>query len=169
MPNPERANEAILAGARRAVLAILLLAMVGILIELLLVEHFEDAWQFVPLCLLGLGLAVLGWHARAPNRASHRTLQGLMVAFVVSGFLGFYLHYRGNAEFELEQNPNVTWWVLFREAMMGGTPALAPGVMIQIGLLGLLYAYLSVPERRPGHDSPRVSGDQELLVGRDDP
>jgi hypothetical protein len=140
--SPQRSNDAMLATARRAVLAILLLAMVGILIELLLVEHFEDAWQLVPLCLLGLGLAALGWHARAPNRTSHRTLQGLMVAFVVAGFVGFYLHYRGNAEFELEQNPSVAWWVLFREAMMGGTPALAPGVMIQIGLLGLLYAFL---------------------------
>jgi hypothetical protein len=30
---------------------------------------------------------------------------------------------------------------LFRDAMMGATPALAPGSMTQLGLLGLIYAY----------------------------
>jgi hypothetical protein len=138
-----RSSEAILAIVRRVLPLILLLAMVGILIELLLVEHFEDAWQFLPLCLLGLGLIAVGWHARAPSGASRRALHVLMIAFVLAGFLGFYFHYRGNAEFELEQDPNITRWALFREAMMGGTPALAPGVMIQIGLLGLLYAFVS--------------------------
>ena len=143
----QRSSDAILALARRAVLLILVLAMVGILIELLLVEHFEDAWQLVPLGLLGLGLGVVAWHTVGPSRSSRRTLDILMIAFILAGFLGFYFHYRGNAEFELEQNPAVDRWVLFREAMMGGTPALAPGVMIQIGLLGLLYAFLRDRQR----------------------
>jgi hypothetical protein len=76
-----------------------------------------------------------------------------MTLSVVSGLLGVFLHYRGNVEFELEHNPRATGWALFREAMMGATPALAPGVMVQIGLLGLLYAFLSVkghPERSEG-------------------
>jgi hypothetical protein len=30
---------------------------------------------------------------------------------------------------------------LFREALSGATPALAPGTMVQFGLLGLLYTY----------------------------
>lgn len=143
----QRSTDAVLAVARRAILLILVLAMVGIFIELLLVEHFEDAWQFVPLCLLVLGLGVVAWHTLAPSRVSRRTHDVLMVAFIIAGILGFYFHYRGNAEFELEQNPNVDPWVLFREAMMGGTPALAPGVMIQIGLLGLLYAFLRDRQR----------------------
>lgn len=149
MANPlrPRSSDAIIGIVRRVLQLILLVAMIGILIELLLVEHFEDAWQFVPLCLLGLGLVILAWHARAPSRSSRRALEVLMIAFMLAGFLGVYFHYRGNAEFELEENPNIPRWELFREAMMGGTPALAPGVMIQIGLIGLLYAFVSGPSK----------------------
>ena len=136
-------SEAILTVVRRALAVILVVAMAGILVELLLIEHFEDAWQLVPLCLLGLGLGSLGWHALAPSAASARVWRTLMGLFIVAGFIGFYLHYSGNVEFELEQNPNATRWVLFREAMMGATPALAPGAMIQIGLIGWLYGFVA--------------------------
>jgi hypothetical protein len=142
-----RSSEAILAVVRRALVVILVLAMAGILVELLLAEHFEDAWQLVPLVLLGLGLAALVWHALVPSPASARVWRTLMALFIIAGFIGFYLHYSGNVEFELEQNPNATRWALFREAIMGATPALAPGVMIQIGLIGLLYAFVT-RERR---------------------
>ena len=136
-------SEAILTVVRRALAVILVVAMAGILVELLLIEHFEDAWQLVPLCLLGLGLGSLGWHALAPSAASARVWRTLMGLFIVAGFIGLYLHYSGNVEFELEQNPNATRWVLFREAMMGATPALAPGAMIQIGLIGWLYGFVA--------------------------
>jgi hypothetical protein len=138
-----RSSDAILAVARRVILLILLLAMAGISVELLLLEHVADVWQLIPLCLLVIGIAVVAWHARAPSSSSARTLRALMLLFVLSGLLGVFLHYRGNVEFELEQNPRATRWALFREAMMGATPALAPGVMVQIGLLGLLYAFMS--------------------------
>ena len=129
--------------ARRVTLLILLFAMGGILAELLLIEHVEDAWQIVPLVLLVIGFGALGWHARAPGIWSARTLRGVMTLFVVAGLLGILLHYRGNVEFELERNPGASRWALFREAMQGATPALAPGVMVQIGLLGLLYGFLA--------------------------
>jgi hypothetical protein len=136
-------SEGILTVVRRALVFILVVAMAGILVELLLIEHFEDAWQLVPLCLLGLGLGSLGWNVLAPGAASGRVWRTLMGLFIVAGLVGFYMHYSGNVEFELEQNPNATRWVLFREAMMGATPALAPGAMIQIGLIGLLYAFVA--------------------------
>ena len=139
----QRSSEGILAIARHVLVVILALGMVGLLVELLLIEHFDDAWQLVPLILLGLGLPALAWHAFAPSRASAHVWRILMTLFVVAGFIGFYMHYAGNVEVELEQNPNAARWVLFREAMMGATPALAPGAMIQIGLIGLLYAFVS--------------------------
>ena len=141
-----RSIESTLALARRVILIILLVGMVGILIELLLLEHFEDALQFVPLGLLGLGVVTLLWHARSPHRTSTRAVRALMVLFLVSGALGVFLHYRGNVEFERERRPEAGGWTLFREAMMGATPALAPGAMVQLGLLGLLYGVL--PARR---------------------
>lgn len=126
--------------------------MVGILIELLLLEHFEDTLQFVPLGLLGLGVVTLLWHARSPHRTSTRAVRALMTLFIVSGVLGVYLHYRGNVEFERERRPQAGGWTLFREAMMGATPALAPGAMVQLGLLGLLYGVLPAARRRETED-----------------
>jgi hypothetical protein len=138
----------VLALARRVILIILLVGMVGILTELILLEHFEDVLQIIPLVLIGFGLLSLGWHARSPHRSSTRVLRAIMVLFLVSGVLGVFLHYRGNLEFERERRPQAGAWTLFREAMMGATPALAPGAMIQLGLLGLLYAVLPVGRRR---------------------
>jgi hypothetical protein len=133
--------------ARRVTLLILVLAMVGILAELLLIEHFEDPWQILPLALLMIGFPALAWHARAPSVASARTLRAVMTLFVLAGILGIFLHYQGNFEFELEQNPGASRWTLFREAVQGATPTLAPGVMVQLGLLGLLYAFLTSTAR----------------------
>jgi hypothetical protein len=129
-------------------LLILLVGMVGILIELLLLEHFEDTLQLVPLALLGIGVIVLLWHARSPHRTSTRAVRAVMALFLVSGALGVFLHYRGNVEFERERRPQAGGWALFREAMMGATPALAPGAMVQLGLLGLLYGVLPAGRRR---------------------
>ena len=143
-----RASDTILATVRRVLIVILVLAMAGILIELLLIEHFEDAWQLVPLILLALGLLVLAWHVFAPTGTSARAWGILMALFILAGLIGFYMHYSGNVEFELEQNPDAARWVLFREAMMGATPALAPGAMIQIGLIGWLYGFVTRQRQR---------------------
>jgi hypothetical protein len=143
-----RSSESTLALARRIIFIILLVGIVGILIELLLLEHFEDTLQLIPLGLLVLGFASLVWHARVAHRTSARVMRTIMVLYLVSGALGVFLHYRGNVEFERERRPRAGGWTLFREAMMGATPALAPGAMIQLGLLGLLYAVLPVGRRR---------------------
>lgn len=125
---------------RRAVTGLLAMALVGTGAELLLLEHYEDAWQFVPLVLIGLGLLAMGWRAVRPGRASLSAFRTVMVLMVVSGALGLFLHYRGNTEFELERDPALAGFALFREAMTGATPALAPGAMMLFGLLGLVSA-----------------------------
>jgi cation transport ATPase len=125
---------------RRAVTGLLAMALVGTGAELLLLEHYEDAWQFVPLVLIALGLLAMGWRAVRPGRASLRAFRVVMVLMVASGALGLFLHYRGNTEFELERDPGLAGFALFREAMTGATPALAPGAMMLFGLLGLVSA-----------------------------
>lgn len=122
---------------RRAVTGLLAMALVGTGAELLLLEHYEDAWQLVPLALIALGLVVTAWRALRPGAASLRAFRGVMVLMIASGALGLFLHYRGNTEFELERDPALAGFALFREAMTGATPALAPGAMILFGLLGL--------------------------------
>jgi hypothetical protein len=126
---------------RRLLLATLLLSLAGTVGELLLLEHFEDAWQWAPIVLIGAALLVLLWHALVPGPLTLNVFNGLMVLFVVSGALGILLHYRGNVEFELEMYPDLSGWKLFKDTMMGATPALAPGAMAQIGLVGLAWAF----------------------------
>lgn len=126
---------------RTILLAILIFGMVGTGVELLLLEHTDGLWQLLPLFLLGVGIVSALFVALRASLGSIRLLQGVMLVFLVSGLLGLYLHYRGNTEFELEMYPTMTGFELFKESMTGATPALAPGTMAMLGLIGLAYAY----------------------------
>ena len=55
--------------------------------------------------------------------------------------MGIFLHYRANVEWELETTPTMHGMELFREAITGSLPLLAPGAMLQLGLLGLLWSH----------------------------
>lgn len=126
---------------RRIILALIFLGASGMLVDLLLLEHFEDAWQWAPLVLLvpviGLTVAV----ALKPIRWLLRAFQFAMLACILIGLLGLFLHYRGNVEFELERDPALRGFALFWETIRGATPALAPGAMVQLGLLGLAFTF----------------------------
>jgi cation transport ATPase len=126
---------------RKLLLLTLVVSLVGTLAELLLLEHFEDAWQWAPIVLLAAALVTLGWHALERGPTSLNILRALMVVCIVSGAIGLWLHYSGNVEFELEMYPDLSGWKLFKDAMMGATPALAPGAMVQIGLVGLAWTF----------------------------
>ena len=133
---------------RRGILALLVAGLVGTGIELLLMGHTEDLAQLAPLLLIGLSLITLAWFGVAKSGSSLRVLRGFMLLSIASGALGSLLHYRGNVEFEIESRPGLGGYELFREAMSGATPALAPGTMILIGVLGLLYT-LGHPRLEP--------------------
>ncbi len=126
---------------RGFILAIFLFAMLGAGTELLLLEHTEDYWQLTPLLLMAGCLLVLGWHAKARAKTSLRAFQVVMLLFIVGGFAGLILHFQGNMEFELEMYPSIETTELIWKSLKGATPALAPGAMIQLGLLGLAFTY----------------------------
>lgn len=127
---------------RQILLGVLVLGFVGTGSELLLLDHTEEFFQWAPLALIGLSLAAVGWHLLAGGRASLRLMQGVMVACIVAGFAGMYFHYQGSAEFKLESNRSLKGWDLFWAAMRSkAPPPLAPGVMIQLGLIGLAFCH----------------------------
>jgi hypothetical protein len=123
---------------RRTVLAVLLFGTAGMFVELLLLGHTDGAWQWIPVALLGAGVMVMLWHLVRPTAASASALRLLMLLFVLSGGVGLALHYKGNVEFEREMYPTLAGWQLFKQAMTGATPSLAPGTMTVFGLLGFL-------------------------------
>jgi hypothetical protein len=138
---------------RRALLWILILGMAGTTAELLLLRHTEDTAQILPLGLLTAGYLTVAWNATKHSRLSVLILQLLMVLFVASGLLGMYFHYTANLEFQLEMEPTLTGGSLIWKILQAKTPpALAPGVMAQLGLIGLAYAYRHPAVARRGVD-----------------
>jgi hypothetical protein len=127
---------------RRWLLVALGLGLVGSGVELVLLEHYETAVQFVPLLSIALALAVLIWHRVKGDASSIRALQATMVLFLLAGIAGTGFHLRGAAEFQIEIDPSQSRWEIFKKAMRSkAPPVLAPGLMVQLGLVGLAYAY----------------------------
>jgi hypothetical protein len=127
---------------RRLLLALLTFGIVATTTDLMLLGHYEDIRQYTPLALNGLAFLTVLWHLASGSAASIRTLQGLMAVFVVAAVLGITFHYQGNLEFQLEINPEQSSWDLFNKVIRAkAPPALAPGVMAQLGFLGLIFTY----------------------------
>ncbi len=112
---------------------------VGTGVELLLLGHYEDSWQIVPLALIGAGLLGFVLVVVKGSRWVVKIFQLVMLLCLISGFIGTWFHLEANREFELEMYPNMKGWELISETFTGAIPALAPGSMIVLGLLGLLF------------------------------
>ena len=122
-------------------LALVFVGIVGLETELALLRHAESFSQWIPHAVLIIGLLSTVIVALRPVNTTLRVFQAVMAVFVVVGLVGLYLHYRGNVEFALERDPSLSGVRLLWKAMRGATPALAPGALSQLGLLGLLYTY----------------------------
>lgn len=144
---------------RRLLLGLMLIGMLGLMAELLLLEHYEDVWQWVPLVSLALGflLAVAVW--LRPRPATLRAFRAMCAVFVAAGALGMYLHLDGNLEFERESGAALHGLPLLWEALRGATPSLAPGALAQLGLLGLVLAWRHPALRRRTSPAARTAGD----------
>jgi len=134
---------------RHWILLILVLGLLGTVTELVLLEHYEQPLQFVPLVLIATAVGVLWWEVRRRDAASRRAVQIVMALFVLAGFLGFAAHFRGSAEYQLELNPDMSNWELLEKIVRAkAPPLLAPGMMLQLGLLGLAYVFSDSRFRR---------------------
>jgi hypothetical protein len=127
---------------RGILLLLVVVQLLGMGVELLLMDHFEDGWMMVPLGLIGVSLLALGVHGFARSKASVRAFRLSMLLMMVGGAIGLFLHHRAKEEFQLEGQPTLSGMKLFWEALRGTTPpSLAPAALIQTGLLGLAWAY----------------------------
>ncbi len=133
---------------RRLALILLLLSTAGITAELVLLEHYAEPPQWAPLALLVVGLVVASAVAAGATPGRVRALKLVASLQVVAACVGIFLHLRSNFEFELELRPGTSGLPLVVETLRGAIPALAPGALAQLGLLGLLVCF-----RHPVHDS----------------
>ena len=131
------------ARVRRLLLLVLLLGMCGTAADLLLIGHYEDRWQLVPLIVIAAGLLALAWHTVSASAASARALQLVMLGFIAAGGAGVALHHKGAREFALETDPSLAGSRLLWKAVRAkAPPALAPGSLVPLGLAGLAFAVL---------------------------
>ena len=136
-------DDARLSTIRAVVLVVLVFGMAGLLAELALIAHYEDPAQWAPIVLLAAGLVVVLLDLALARSWTQLLMQITMVLVVAAGFLGVYFHFQGSREFQLEMDPqmrgtSLVWHVLRAKS----PPTLAPGSMMQLGILGLGYAYL---------------------------
>ena len=123
---------------RRLLTLVLIVGMLGTGAELVLLEHYETWQQWLPLAVLLLGFAVAVAVQLRPRRGSVVALRGVSAAFLLSGALGIYFHLEANYEFERERDTALAGGELAWEMLTGAMPALAPGSMALLGLIGLV-------------------------------
>lgn len=127
---------------RRLLLVILLLGLIGTGVELILLGHYEGWRQMIPLVLVAMALAAALWHAASDSGRSADAVRIVMVLCLVAGVAGIYLHYRANVEFQLETDAALAGRALLWKVLRSKVPpALAPGAMVQLGLIGLAYTH----------------------------
>jgi hypothetical protein len=96
-------------------------------VEMVLLGHFEGWVQWIPTVACGLGLiaVALVWRGRSIGAA--RVVLGLIGA---SAVWGSYEHLIANLELELEVRPGSTLADVWLDALQGGTPVLASGIVL---------------------------------------
>lgn len=146
------------ASFRQLILALVLFGIIGLEIELALLRHAESFSQWLPHIFLLVGLLLTAVVYFRPGPGTLRSFQVLMVLYLIVGALGVFFHLKGNVEFALERNPALSGISLIWKALRGATPALAPGALAQLGLLGLLYTYRH-PSLVSGNTSDPVAVD----------
>jgi len=133
---------AVIAKVRKFLLSLLVLGLAGTAVELVLLGHYDGVWQQIPLALIVVALLAISWQLMKPGRASFQTFRVIMSLLIIAGVIGVFLHYQGNVEFQMEIDPSQHGSELFWKVMRAkAPPALAPGLMAQLGLLGLIYAF----------------------------
>jgi hypothetical protein len=122
------------------ILGVPLLGLLGTVTELVLLSHYEQPLQLVPVVLIALAIVALVWQWLRRDTMSLNVILVLMALFVVAGFLGVIAHFEGSAEFQRDLDPSMsTWELLVKVFRAKAPPLLAPGMMLQLGLLGLAY------------------------------
>ncbi|MFT5143216.1 MAG: peptidoglycan/LPS O-acetylase OafA/YrhL [Rhodothermales bacterium] len=134
---------------KKALTGLFVLGTAGAGTELLLLGHYEDWTQWIPLTLLTFGLGISLVTLIAPGRRSQIWFRWMGIVYAAGGLLGIFLHLKGNREFELEMYPDLGGAKLMGEALTGATPALAPGVMVQLGLLAIIITFIASGRAAP--------------------
>lgn len=132
---------------RRLLLALLACGLIGTAAELWLMGHHESAWQAAPFAAMACALGAGGWCALSGSAIAVRVFQLAMALLMLAGVTGTVLHYRATMEFQLEMDASLGGFALLTRVLQAkAPPALAPGNMALLGLVGLVATYRLTPK-----------------------
>ncbi len=117
--------------------------ILGLILELWLIEHYEDLLQFTPLFCVALASILLVADRYSDAKWIRLAFKGLLVINAFCAVLGVYLHLKANFEFEKEIYANETTMNLLINSFSGALPVFAPGSLLILSLLGILYLQLT--------------------------
>ncbi|TYP93686.1 hypothetical protein LX73_1395 [Fodinibius salinus] len=109
--------------------------------ELVLLEHTEELFQWVPFVVSGLGLLAIAGAWFSPGKKSLRILRWVMLLVALTSIAGVYFHFSSNLSFTREINPSFSFWESIWPAMKGSSPLLASGILFLASILGLAATY----------------------------
>jgi uncharacterized membrane protein len=132
----------------RLLILTLVFMAIGTLVELILIDHYEDTWQLIPIILIAVSILlfiILKWRS---SKSAINIFRSLMLLCMVSGLLGTWLHLNANMEFEAELHSSASNWSVFTNSLSGALPTLAPGSMIVFGLIGYSQTLLTLKQQK---------------------
>jgi hypothetical protein len=127
---------------RRLLLALLAIGLLGVVVDLIMLAHYENGLMLIPFAVIAAALAALAARVVSPAAATVRFLRAAMALMFLTALVGVVLHYRGGVEFQRDMDPTLSQWALFWKVMhMKAPPLLAPGALLQLSLLGFAATY----------------------------
>ncbi|WP_445664017.1 hypothetical protein [Fodinibius sp. AD559] len=134
-------DKVILQRLRRFLFGVVAFTLIGIIAELILLEHTEERLQWVPFIVSVVGGISAGMVWFKPDATTLKVFRWVMVGMIVISFFGVYFHFQGNLDFTREINPSYSLSESIWPAIKGSYPLLAPGVFFLVGILGSAATY----------------------------
>lgn len=134
-------SDEVLKRLRLFLLWLALFLFAGTLVELWLVQHYQDRIQWIAFVITGIGLATTPLVLLRRSRTTVLILRLCMLVVIAGSLFGVYEHVSNNIEFALEIQPNLPTRELWLKGLSGANPLLAPGTLAVAGLLALAATY----------------------------
>ena len=137
---------------KQVIVLALLFMMMGTLLELYLLEHYEDSFQLIPVLCIAFSLTNLIILLFKKSKKIINLFKLMLVLTSLSGVYGVFLHLQSNFEFEQDMKPTATNWELFSESLSGALPTLAPMSLVVLACIGYSYLILIQQQQQQQHE-----------------
>lgn len=136
---------------KKVLVLALLFMMIGSLLELYLLDHYEDSWQLIPILSIGTTLVTLLILFFKKTTKVVNLFKAVLILTALSGVYGVYLHLQSNFEFEQDMKPTASFWQLITDSLSGALPTLAPMSLVVLACIGYSYLIL-IQQQQQQHE-----------------